>query len=168
VNQPTDLNDTLNQLASHYAQVAEQILGEQLTSIALYGSVARGQSSPASDIDLLVILKEAPKGALRRRALLEPIREQLTAELESLWEQGIYTDFAEVIRSEAEARLLHPLYLDMTIDAELLYDRDGFLEKVLAKLKGRLEELGAQRRSLGQTHYWDLKPDLKPGEVIEL
>ncbi|RMF31951.1 MAG: nucleotidyltransferase domain-containing protein [Chloroflexi bacterium] len=163
-----DLNVVLYELARRYADLALELLGDRLTSVALYGSVARGQAGPASDIDLFIVLREAPRGALRRRALLEPVREQLTADLEPLWDQGIYTDFVEVIRSEEEARHFHPLYLDMTLEAELLYDRDGFLARVLDGVRQRLEVLGAQRLSLGRIHYWDLKPTLRPGEAIEL
>jgi predicted nucleotidyltransferase len=163
-----DLNMALQRLAQRYAEVAQESLGDQLTAIALFGSVARGKAGPASDIDLFVVFKEAPRGVLRRRALLEPARQQLAADLEPLWEQGIYTDFVEIIRSEAEARLFHPLYLDMTVEAELLYDREGFLRDALQRLRRRLEVLGAERRSLGHTYYWDLKPQLAPGEVIEL
>ena len=165
---PDDLNAILYELAQRYTELALELLGEQLTSVALYGSVARGQAGPASDIDLFVVLREAPRGALRRRALLEPVRQQLTADLEPLWDRGIYTDFVEVIRSEEEARRFHPLYLDMTLEAELLYDRDGFLAGVLDGVRQRLKALGARRLSLGRIHYWDLKPTLRPGEVIEL
>ncbi len=163
-----DLNLTLQRLARRYAEVTQATLDDNLTSVALFGSVARGQANPRSDIDLLVVLKEAPRGALRRRALLEPVRQQLTADLEPLWERGIYTDFVEIIRSEAEACLFHPIYLDMTVAVELLYDRDGFLRDLLQNVRRRLEELGAERRSLGSIHCWDLKPNLAVGEAIEL
>lgn len=43
-----------------------------------------------------------------RWALLEPVRQQLTADLERLWAQGIDTDVVKNIRSEAKARRFHP------------------------------------------------------------
>ncbi len=168
MNKRDDLNAALRRLACRYAEAAQQVLGDQLTAVALYGSVARGEANSTSDIDLFVVLREAPKSAWRRRSLLEPMRQLLTAELEALWEQGIYADFIEVIRSEDEARRFHSLYLDMTLEADLLYDRHGFLRSVLERVRQQLEALGAQRRSLGQMHYWDLKPQFQAGEVIEL
>ena len=39
----------------------------------------------------------------------------------------------------------------------------------LERLRARLEELGSRRIELDDgTWYWDLKPDLRPGEVVTL
>jgi len=140
-----ELNALLQHLAKRYATAAQDALGPQLVSLALYGSVARGQATPSSDIDLFVVLQEAPAGMLARRRLLQPARESLTPELEDLWEQGIYTDFIEVIRSRTEARQFHPLYLDMSQEAVLLYDRDQFMHTLLEKVGERLQRAGAER-----------------------
>lgn len=162
------MGQQLLELARRYADCAIEHLGQELTSVVLYGSVARCEARPDSDIDLLVIVRDLPKGAFRRRQLLEPVRERLLPELETLWEKGIYTDFAEVIKTEAEARRFHLLYLDIMEDGILLHDRDGFFAGVLERLRVQLAKLGAQRRRLGRIVYWDLKPDFRPGEVIRL
>ncbi|KKK51182.1 hypothetical protein LCGC14_3117490, partial [marine sediment metagenome] len=45
----------------------------------------------------------------------------------------------------------------------------GILDKRLFSLKKRLQELGAEKISLSDgSYYWDLKPDWKPREVIEI
>jgi predicted nucleotidyltransferase len=162
------LNEALRHLAERYTAAACAVLADNLTSVILYGSVARGQAKPGSDIDLLVICRELPPGAFRRQEVLEPVRERLQSALDSLGEQGCYADFTEVIRTEAEAQRTHPLYLDMTDEAVILYDRGGFFAQVLAQVRERLRVLGAQRKRLGRLRYWDLKPDFKPGEVITL
>lgn len=138
------LNSLLLALAHRYAAAAQESLGDNLVSIALYGSVARGQATPSSDIDLFVVLQEAPAGMLNRRRLLQPVRDSLTQELEELWVQGIYTDFIEVIRSRTEAQQFHPLYLDISQEAILLYDRDQFLHTLLEKVRERLQRAGAK------------------------
>lgn len=163
---PPTLNSTLLHLARSYAAAAQEALGPQLVSIALYGSVARGQAGPASDIDLFVVLQAPPSGMLARRRMLEPARESMTTELEALWRQGIYTDFIEVIRSRAEAEQFHPLYLDMSQEAILLYDRDQFLETVLDKIRDSLQRGGAERHMLGKSWYWDLKQAFLPEEAV--
>lgn len=163
-----ELNNQLRMLAEEYAQLAREVLSDNLTSVILFGSVARGDAVPASDIDLLVVCRELPAGAFRRRSLLEPIRERLQPRLQQLWDRGIYVDFAEVLRTESEATRTHPIYLDMVEEGVRLFDRNGFFASVLAQLRERLEELGAQRRQLGRVIYWDLKPDFRAGEVIEL
>lgn len=61
-----------------------------------------------------------------------------------------------------------PLFLDMVQDARILYDDERFLARYLTTLRDRLHQLGARRVWLGNAWYWDLKPDLKPGEVIHL
>jgi len=162
------LNVCLRRLAEQYARVASEVLGENLTSVYLFGSVARGEAGPESDIDLLVICRHLPEGAFRRRRVLEPIRERLTSHLQTLWDRGVYTDSVEVIRNETEAAKVHPLYLDMVNEAVRLFDRNGFFTHVLARLAERLQALGAERRRLGHVFYWDLKPDFRTGEVIEL
>ena len=103
---------------------------------------------------------------LARRRLLQPVRDSLTPELEDLWKQGIYADFVEVIRSRTEAQKFHPLYLDMSQEAVLLYDRDRFLETLLEKVKERLQRVGAERRPVGRYWYWDLKQADISGEVV--
>lgn len=153
----TDLNALLLNLAHRYATAAKEILGDKLISIALYGSVARSQATPSSDIDLFVVLQETPSGMLNRRRLLQPVRDTLTQELEELWVQGIYADFIEVIRSRTEAQQFHPLHLYMSHEAILLYDRDRFLEILLERVRERLQRAGAERRPVGRYWYWDLK-----------
>ena len=155
-NSHAELNADLFDLAKRYAAKAKEVLGDQIVSVALFGSVARGQAGPGSDIDLFVVLQEASSGMLSRRRLLDPVRQSLTPELERFWKQGIYIDFVEVIRTRSEARKFHPLYLDMSREAILLYDRDRFLETLLAMLKKQLERDGAERKVMGNFWYWDL------------
>ncbi len=47
------LKTILTQLRSHF----EQLYGDRLTQMVLYGSQARGDAHPDSDIDVLVVLK---------------------------------------------------------------------------------------------------------------
>ena len=68
-----------------------------------------------------------------------------------------------------EAITTKPFYLGMVTAHALLYDRDEFFATILQRLKKRLAELGSERRvDKDGYEYWVLKPDFKPGEVIEL
>lgn len=163
-----EINAVLRQLADQYADAAQDILAENLTSVVLFGSVARGEAQLNSDIDLLLVCRELPVGVFRRQHVVEGIRARLQADLDRLWAEGCYSDFAEILKTEAEARESHLLYLDMTTDALLLFDRGGFFAQILAKMRARLKSLGAQQKRLGRIRYWDLKPDLKAGEVVIL
>lgn len=167
MKEPRTLNLHLRELAHRYAEALKQTLGDQLVSVVLFGSVARSEATSHSDIDLLVILEETPRGMTQRRALLEPARGVLTPDLELLWNLGVYVDFVEIIRSREEARRFHPVYLDMTQEALLLYDKGGFMAGILDALSERLRVLQASRKRLGKIWYWDLKPEFWFGEVIK-
>ena len=158
----------LQRLARSYARVARQVLGDNLTSVVLYGSVARGEAHAESDVDLLIICKQLPHAIFERNRLLDPVREQVEPRLRRLWARGYRGDFSEILKTEAEAQHVVPPYLDMTEDAILLVDRGRFFAQVLERVRERLRELGAQRKQLGTVRYWDLKPDFRPGEVIEI
>ena len=92
---------------------------------------------------------------------VEPLMEELRS-------KGLNLDFSPIILDVEEARRHRPVYLDMVLDAVIVFDRDGFFEGVLKGLAERLEALGAERRRLGKLWYWVLKRDYRPGEVIEV
>ena len=144
-------------IAERFAALLAERLGEQLISVALYGSVARGEARPESDIDLFVVANGLPRGRFQRQAVWE--------ELDlALGEPGL----SVVLHTPEEARVARPLYLDMTEDAVLLADRGGFFGGVLDRLRARMRELGSIRHRQGRFRYWELAPGHRPGEDIEL
>jgi len=154
------LKNLLDACAGHY--------GERLVSLAVFGSVGRGTPRPDSDIDLLVVAEKLPRGRINRVrefwAVEKAFRALPTAELQGFPPM----DLSPVIKTPEEAELGSPLFLDMTEDARILFDRDGFLAERIRRLKSRLESLGSKRIWKGSAWYWDLKPDFRPGEVFEL
>jgi predicted nucleotidyltransferase len=164
----TDVTDSLRRVAESYARHLRRHLGDNLVSVVLYGSVARGEARQDSDVDLLVICEDLPEGRFARLRRLEAAERGLDEELAPLRAKGIDTRLAVIVRTRREAEHTIPLYLDMIEDARLLYDRDAFFAGVLQRLRARLVALGAERRRRGRTRYWILKRDFTPGEVIEL
>lgn len=158
----------LREAAEAYTRRVRAALGENLTSVVLFGSVARAEAGPDSDIDLLIVAEAFPPGRFARLALLEGIDREFEPELERLRALGLQPRLARILKTRQEAARLVPLYLDMVEDARLLYDRDGFFASVLARLRASMTRLGSERRQRGTVRYWILKPDLKPGEVFEL
>ena len=159
---------TAKRLAEEYTEALKDLLGGALVSVVLFGSVARGEATPLSDIDLLVVAEDLPRGRFARLDRLRPAEGRLQSRLEGLWKEGILTDFQIVIRTRAEAAVVQPLYLDMVEDAVILYDRDGFFAAILTRLRESLGRLGARRLRRGRMRYWDLKPDYSPGEVFSI
>jgi hypothetical protein len=136
--------------------------------VVLFGSVARGDPTPSSDIDLLIIAEDLPRGQFARKRLLAAADVAFERARERLEPLGIDTRLARIVRTPVEAARVVPLYLDLPDDAVLLHDRDGFFAGVLERVRRSLRRLGARRIWMGTTWYWDLKPDFKPGEVIEI
>ncbi|MEG4457023.1 nucleotidyltransferase domain-containing protein [Microcoleus sp. N9_A1] len=51
------VNDKLKTILTQLRSQFEQLYGDRLTQMVLYGSQARGDAHPDSDIDVLVVLK---------------------------------------------------------------------------------------------------------------
>ncbi len=162
------LQRLLWELAQAYTEALRESLGEKLVAVVLFGSVARGEATPASDIDLLVVVEGMPAARFQRYAWLEAVDRAVEPQVQALWEQGIPVEISVILKTPEEAARITPLYLDLTEDARILYEREPFLSSILERLRQRLRALGAQRKRQGSIRYWDLKPDFHPGEVIEL
>jgi len=130
--------------------------GDNLRSVALFGSHARGDATPGSDIDVVVVLDRRDPRAYGRvaDAFLGRVPEP---------------PFVSVVIWSSAELMSHPwLLIDVATDGVILLD-DGALSREMDAVRGRLQELGARRIRLDDgTWYWDLKPDWKPGDVIEI
>ncbi|MBM4242803.1 MAG: nucleotidyltransferase domain-containing protein [Deltaproteobacteria bacterium] len=144
------------------------VYGDRLMSLVVFGSVGRGTARPDSDLDLLLVADPLPRGRMARVAEFAAVEDALAPRLRRLRDQGLTTEISPVFKTGEEAAHGSPLFLDMVEDARIVLDRDGFFAGILARLRGRLHELGARRVWRGARWYWDLKPDRRPGEVIEL
>jgi hypothetical protein len=142
--------------------------GERLVSVAVFGSVARGTPRFDSDVDCLIVARDLPAGRLRRVTDFEAVETRLGPLLAEMARHGVATRLSPVFKTPAEVERGSPLFLDLTEDARLVYDRDGFLGRFLDAFRGRLAALGARRVWRGNAWHWVLKPDLQPGEVFEL
>jgi predicted nucleotidyltransferase len=157
-------------LLDSFVSLLRQSIGDNLVSIILYGSVARDQATLESDVDLLLILNETSQVYFERLQVLLPLLRKLRQDpaWKNLTDRGIYPALSVLILSREEANQNRYLYLDMIEDARILLDQDGFFQNRLVILKKRLQELGAKKVIRDGSWYWDLKPDLKPDEVVTL
>ena len=140
------------------------LLGSRLRSLVLFGSVARGQATTGSDIDLLVIADGFPRSLLERRRplLAEWSRVRAQRALPAV-------EWNLVTKSPEEARFHSPLYLDIVEDGILLIDHGGFFQAVPDAMRERMRQLGSRRVVLEDgSWYWDLKPDFRFGDVVEI
>ncbi len=154
-------------ILNRFNQLLQEKFGADLISLVLFGSVARGAAKPESDIDLLIILENAPDSYYRR---LEPVVDiELKLRREAFETTGSAPMFSSIILSKEEAMVNRNIFLDMLDASIILYDKDDFFKNRLKELKKRLLQLGSKKIVLeDKTWYWNLKPDSVPGETIEL
>lgn len=143
--------------------------GDELVSVVLFGSFARGDFDQRSDIDLLIVFEELPSSFFERSRLFDMAERRVEADFRPMKEMGYLCQFMPVLKTRQEAFYHSPLYLDIVEDGKILYDKSEFIKGVLNDIRLKLSELGAQRKYLeGGGWYWDLKPDYQYGEIIEI
>jgi len=81
----------LEGLAEPYRTVVARLLdglrarfGDDLVSLVVFGSVARGEAGPGSDIDVLIIIRGLPKGRFKRLMAFYEVEEELDPLLDQL------------------------------------------------------------------------------------
>jgi uncharacterized protein len=141
------------------AQFIEELDGK-LRSLVLFGSFARGEASPESDIDLLLVADGLPRSYSERLRMVRSVThsDRIRAWREYLWkEEGIYPLLEVIPLSPEEAASTHPFYLDMVDSSVVIFDRGRFMEEKLRALSSRLAEVKAFKVTLpsGKT-YWSL------------
>lgn len=162
------LKESFNELTDKLLSEIQSFYGARLVSVAVFGSVARGTYRFDSDIDILIIAENLPHGRTKRVKEFMTVEDRLEPFLISLRKDGINSCISPIFKTPAEAATGSPLFLDMVEDARILFDREAFFSMRLERLRERLKELGSKRIWKGNFWYWVLKPDYKPGDVIEL
>lgn len=166
---PVSIKDSYERLINLLLERIETFYGERLVSVVLFGSVGRGTYRQDSDVDLLIIARDLPSGRMKRvKEFYEGVERKVEGTLKAMRKEGIFAEVSPVIKTPEEALKGSPLFLDMVEDAVILHDEGGFFRGVLKRLSERLRSMGARRVWMANAWYWDLKPDFKPGDRIEL
>ena len=147
---------------------AKAFYGDRMVTFALFGSYARNTLRNDSDLDVLLIVENLPGGRMRRVEEFLQVEKKVTEMMLALSHQGLHPYFSPVFKTPKEATAGSPLFLDMTEEIEILFDRDNFFRHTLDGFQQRLRVLGSKRVWVGKMWYWILKPDLKPGEKFSL
>lgn len=157
-------------LLRRFMELVVREYGGRLVSAALFGSVARGDAIPTSDIDLLLVIKGLSPRITDRYTELGKLNPEFydSPENQQRKREGGMNPIQPVLYTPQEALGVHDIYLDMTQNTVILYDRAELIRKRLIKLSLRLKELGSKRLTVGGKPVWILKPDLKRGEVVTL
>lgn len=157
-------------LLKDFIRILKERFKEDIVSIVLFGSVARGNAKKKSDIDLCLIIKNLPKSRFQRNRLLScPLADlRETRSYKELRMKGYYPDISPVLYAPEEIQDTKPIFLDMVEDAEILLDNGTFRDK-LDDIKKSMSKLNSRKIMCEDgTWYWELKPGMKLGEVITL
>jgi len=148
-----------------------QLLGDELVSVAVFGSVARGEAGEGSDIDLIVVSTSFTGSMGERLCTFRQIEKRLMdcEERRALRREGFGTLISPIPLNPLEVKSNPPILLDLLTDGVILFDRERFLGDHLDQLRSKLRGMGARKIRLPSgSWYWDLKPDYRLGEVVEI
>ncbi|RLI78976.1 nucleotidyltransferase domain-containing protein [Archaeoglobales archaeon] len=150
------------EVVDELSELIKKFYGEKLVSLAIFGSVARDTFRPDSDIDLLIVVENAPKSRVERVIQFEEnVEEKLNRKFRELSSEGIYPVISPLIKTKDEVKLGSPVFIEMTESVKIIYDRNDFLKNYLENLKRKLDEQGAKKIIFKGSYYWLLKPDSK-------
>jgi uncharacterized protein len=159
----------LEPLTGVLLESCKSVYGTDLVTLAVFGSWARGVATPTSDIDVLIVADNLPKGRTPRLGLFEEVDSATDTQRERIWSGAAEVpQLSPIFKTREEVLLGSPLFLDMTEWRLILWDPSGFFASYLERLRRRMKTLGTRRIGAKGGYYWEYKPDLKPGEVVEL
>ncbi|MEK6607388.1 MAG: nucleotidyltransferase domain-containing protein [Myxococcota bacterium] len=135
-------------------------LGDRLRAVVLFGSQARGEARPDSDVDLLILLRDAPP-YFERCFLAGDVAREVDADFSSRLSPLLY--------DEREARDTRPIFYDIAVDGIVLLDRAGAWAQIRERVLARIRELGSQRvTDSAGNRFWILAPSAPFGTPVEL
>ena len=118
--QNTTHADRYRAAAEEFAQRVLDALGDQVDSIVLYGSAARGDAGPESDIDILVVGDDSRS--------LRDVASKIASDLDR---EGEFTFLISPFAIERDellrlSRLGSPFVRNVLREGQILYDNDTF------------------------------------------
>ncbi len=119
-------------------------LGEDLVSVVLFGSRARGEAREGSDWDFLVVARDLPEGTLERVFRLKKMLPPLCRGEASLLAKT----------PEEFVAGLPDLYLDIALDGVVLHDTDGYMAERLELLRALIHRKRLHREREGRDLIW--------------
>ena len=131
-------------------------LGEDLVSIVLFGSHARGEAKSTSDYDLFIVAARLPARPFKRVLF---IRSPLIGQFEE--------KLCIVAKTPEEVlENFPPFFLDLGMDGIILFDKNDFFRNLQKKIREIIREAGLQRKKSGRELYWEWK--IPPRKTWEL
>jgi predicted nucleotidyltransferase len=107
-----------------FVKACKEKFREDLVSIILFGSYARGNFKEASDVDMLVIVKKLPKNWKGRKKLFEEIIKKINENY------GKYVEVIPLTEKELVSNIKHcnSFLITLLLGHRVLFDKNFFVE----------------------------------------
>lgn len=140
---------------------------QKLSSIGIYGSLARNEAKKDSDIDFFVIFKDLPDSLIDRLKSLRKIdtSKEIQEELKFLNLNSIYPRFSYHPIKITELGL-NFFTIDIVFDLKVIYDSFNVLSDFIFEVNKKIWEHKIQRKYLDKNRYY-LDLNLSFGEVFK-
>ncbi len=153
----------------NFVKLMKENYKEDLLSIILFGSVARGKWNNESDIDLFIIFTN--KSSLRtiiNKRLTKIISDyERNSKLRNSKGDRLFSTIQDISLVLKDLHTFRTIFYGIAMDGILLFDRNQTGLHFLKKIKKRIEEKGLRRIFIKENdYYWERK--VKFGEIIEL
>ncbi len=135
----SELGQEANHVLENVLSRACQLLGDTLASVVLFGSRARGNSHPDSDLDLLIVAKSLPDEAGRRELALD------IAEVGFDYGLPVQIILASAEETEGAVNTGAPLMFEIHDAHQVIYDKDDFFRNLVDDFTGLLETWQARK-----------------------
>lgn len=153
----------------YIALVIREIIAHYDTSlvgVAIFGSYARGENRLNSDLDILIILEEAPSLSRRLKEFVEEVEMKHEALAQELYEEEeILCELSPYILTRKEALKLQPIYYDLVNHHLIIYDPEGLIARIIDATRRLLESSQATRTNCGNNWEWSLEKLGFPGGI---
>lgn len=161
-------NSVFLPLIKRYVLAVIKEFKDIIQSVVIFGSVARNTARNDSDIDMLIMLKETNK-EIDERFLKIALTLYDSEENQELIKKNINTKIFDIRKTEKGLRDNPLILLDILDHGIILYDPEEKMKNLLQDLDKKLKELKAEKIVFEDGKWcWDLKPDWKPGEIVEI
>ena len=121
-----------------------QEFGERLIAVVVYGSHARGTGTPASDVDLLVVVR----GLVRDWEVIHRLEDEW-AQRGRRWGKRFQITLASPEDVEDSVEWTAPLMLEIYRTHVIVFDRDDLFGDCVLHMGRLIEERGIQLRKPG-------------------
>ena len=164
-----DITDLHTKMIPILSDCVREVFEDSLVSLALFGSVARGDYKLESDIDIFITIEDIPKSRSERSHLILNNLIPLYKERgERIYPDVVLPELHSVLRDKAQVLEGGFLYLDLVSEAKILVDKDSFFENHLKRFGKKMKEWGSQKYIEQDGYYWIVKPGLQDGEILDL